>query len=82
MTDVLPLSKIAEEQARSNQGLEGEKIIKEYGIYALIPESMTLPGQDHESETNNHSTENLRESCSYQHTGRSQSVIDDVEWEG
>ena len=37
------LSEIAEEQARSNQGLEGEKVIKEYGMYALIPESMTSP---------------------------------------
>ena len=39
----LSLSEIAEEQARSNQGLEGEKVIKEYGMYALIPESMTSP---------------------------------------
>ena len=37
------LSEIAEEQARSNQGLEREKVIKEYGMYALIPESMTSP---------------------------------------
>ena len=37
------LSEIAEEQARSNQGLEGEKVVKEYGMYALIPESTTSP---------------------------------------
>ena len=36
------------------------------------------PGQDHESESNNHSMENLRESCSYQHGGRYQSGIDDA----
>ena len=41
MIDALSLSEIAEEQARSNQGLEGEKVIKEYGIYSLIPEPMT-----------------------------------------
>ena len=28
---------------RSSQGLEGEKVIKEYLIYALIPESTTSP---------------------------------------
>ena len=35
------LSEIAEEHARSNQELEGEKVIKEYGTYAFIPESTT-----------------------------------------
>ena len=37
------LSMIAEEHARWNQGLGGEKIIKEYRMYALIPESTTSP---------------------------------------
>ena len=43
MIDALPLSEIAEEHARSNQELEGEKVIKEYGMYALILESKTSP---------------------------------------
>ena len=40
------------------------------------------PGQDHGSESNNHPMGNQRESCSYQHAGRSQSAKDDAEWEG
>ena len=30
-------SEIAKEHERSNQELEGEKVIKEYGMYVLIP---------------------------------------------
>ena len=80
----LSLSEIAEEQAQTNQRLEGDKVIKNYGMYALIPESMTsqvqlLPGQDHESESSNHSMENLRESHTYQHARYSQRAIDEAE---
>ena len=35
------LSETAEEQPLSNQELEGDKIFKEDGIHALIPEAMT-----------------------------------------
>ena len=41
MTNALPLSKIAEERPRSNQGLEGEKVSEKDEIYTLIPEGMT-----------------------------------------
>ena len=43
MTAVFPLSlsEIAEEQARSSLGLEGEKVIEKDGIFTLIPQSMT-----------------------------------------
>ena len=66
------LSKKAEEQAQSNQGLEGEKVMIKYGMYALVPEFMTsltavAARLGTWTESNNHSMEN---------------PLDDVEYEG